>query len=73
MYSLLKAEVPYFEINLELEEGGAQMRRNEEVYKRMNGICLMHLDSCLLVACLCSIPSLSQIGGTASLAAIACL
>ena len=42
MYSLLQQEVPYAEIIQELEEGRTNVRKNDEVYKMLNGILLIH-------------------------------
>ena len=42
LYSLLKNEAPYDEIIMELESGRAQVVKNDEVYKRMNGILAVH-------------------------------
>ena len=42
LYSLLRNEAPYDEIIAELESGRAQVVKNDEVYKRMNGILAVH-------------------------------
>ena len=42
LYSLLRNEAPYDEIIVELESGRAQVVKNNEVYKRMNGILAVH-------------------------------
>ena len=42
MYSLLRNEAPYDEIIVELENGKIQVVKNDEVYKRMNGILAVH-------------------------------
>ena len=42
LYSLLWQEVPYSEIIQELESGRTNGRKNDEVYKMLNGILLIH-------------------------------
>ena len=42
LYSLLRNEAPYDEIIVELENGKTQVVKNDEVYKRMNGILAVH-------------------------------
>ena len=42
LYSLLKNEAPYDEIIMELESGRAQVVKNDEIYKQMNGILAVH-------------------------------
>ena len=42
LYSLLQHEVPYSGIIQELEAGRTNFRRNDEVYKMLNGILLVH-------------------------------
>ena len=42
LYSLLQKEVPYAEIIQELEAGRTNVRKNDEVYKMLNGILLVH-------------------------------
>ena len=42
LYSLLQQEVPFAEIIQELEEGRTNVRKNDEVYKMLNGILLIH-------------------------------
>ena len=42
LYSLLRHEDPYDEIIMELENGKTQVVKNDEVYKRMNGILAVH-------------------------------
>ena len=44
LYSLLQQEVPYAEILQELEVGRMNVRKNDEVYKMLNGILLIHLN-----------------------------
>ena len=41
-YSLLKNESPYDEILRELENGKIEVKRNEFVYKKKNGMLVMH-------------------------------
>ena len=38
----MRNEAPYDEIIVELESGRAQVVKNDEVYKRMNGILAVH-------------------------------
>ena len=42
LYSLLQQEVPYAEIIQELEAWRTNVKRNDEVYKILNGILLVH-------------------------------
>ena len=42
LYSLLRNEAPYDDIITELESGKMQVVKNNEVYKRMNGILAVH-------------------------------
>ena len=41
-YSLLQQEAPYSEIIQELESGRTNVKKNDEVYKMLNGILLVH-------------------------------
>ena len=42
LYYLLRNEAPYDEIIVELENGKTQVIKNDEAYKRMNGILVVH-------------------------------
>ena len=42
LYSLLQQEAPYSEILQELEVGRTNVKQNENVYKMLNGILLVH-------------------------------
>ena len=42
LYSLLQQEVPYSEILQELESGRTNVKQNENFYKMLNGILLVH-------------------------------
>ena len=42
LYSLLRNEAPYDEIIMELESGRTQVVKNDDIYKRINGILAVH-------------------------------
>ena len=42
LYSLFRNEAPYDDIITELESGKTQVVENDEVYKRMNGVLVVH-------------------------------